>query len=199
MEAQTQPTKRCPMCGEEVLAVAIKCRHCQSMIGGPVIVQQPPPAPAYTSSPAPATKRPTFGPYTIARTAVSFWLGSLLGFAVYGFISASMLGGRVGAVAAVMGGLAAGALGVPAALFFGATMRRVKPDAPWPAALVMAGVLTALAFFPMRIFTDAVLGDRGYVQEPAVFVVLAAVAMFGGAVAATLRGRQPAKAALGAD
>lgn len=30
-EASTQ-TKRCPMCGEEVLAVAIKCKHCGARI-----------------------------------------------------------------------------------------------------------------------------------------------------------------------
>ena len=29
----SEATKRCPMCGEEILAVAIKCKHCQSMIG----------------------------------------------------------------------------------------------------------------------------------------------------------------------
>jgi len=43
--ATTEPTKRCPYCGEEILAVAVKCKHCGSMLTTPPpLAPQPPPA-----------------------------------------------------------------------------------------------------------------------------------------------------------
>ena len=27
-------TKNCPFCGEQILAIAVKCKHCQSMLDG---------------------------------------------------------------------------------------------------------------------------------------------------------------------
>lgn len=45
-----QATKNCPYCGEEILAVAIKCKHCQSMLNN---VPAPPTTPlAETPKPA---------------------------------------------------------------------------------------------------------------------------------------------------
>ena len=32
MNDQTKATKACPFCGEEILAVAIKCKHCSEML-----------------------------------------------------------------------------------------------------------------------------------------------------------------------
>lgn len=33
--AQVPNTKPCPMCGETIMAVALKCKHCGSMLGEP--------------------------------------------------------------------------------------------------------------------------------------------------------------------
>ncbi|MDH7578390.1 MAG: RDD family protein [Bacillota bacterium] len=58
--------KECPYCGEQILAKAIKCKHCQSMLDTPAPVSAPAPqaAPAAdvpAPSPAPAASSPPPG------------------------------------------------------------------------------------------------------------------------------------------
>jgi len=39
-----EATKKCPFCGEEILAVAIKCKFCQSMLNANPVAASPAPA-----------------------------------------------------------------------------------------------------------------------------------------------------------
>jgi hypothetical protein len=54
-------TKACPYCGEEILAVAIKCKHCQSMLSESQADR--------TASPQPSAGRPTL--LTVAAVATT--------------------------------------------------------------------------------------------------------------------------------
>src|SRR6266545_3773344 len=70
----SEMTKRCPYCGEEILAVARKCKHCASMVEGF--------APS-TLDPAPATKPPAdYGVALLVIPVVStmlilFWVSGM--------------------------------------------------------------------------------------------------------------------------
>jgi hypothetical protein len=47
-DTQQEPTKRCPLCGEQILVIAIKCKHCGSMLS-----QVEPSSASTPSQPAP--------------------------------------------------------------------------------------------------------------------------------------------------
>ena len=55
----SEETKKCPFCGEEILAMAIKCKHCQSMLNGKNVRDMAPAsgAPIQTISPASGTTK----------------------------------------------------------------------------------------------------------------------------------------------
>jgi hypothetical protein len=69
-----EPTKRCPYCAEEILAAAIKCKHCGSNLSKPDV----PPAPTSAPTPLSSWKRPlgaTESIVGIIGTAIFFmWL-----------------------------------------------------------------------------------------------------------------------------
>jgi hypothetical protein len=138
--------------------------------------------------------------FSFARSAAGFWVASLAGFLTFGYVIARLMlegmaeglphAGREAASAAlVLGLLGALALGAPAALLFGGVMRRVRRGGAWPTALVTGGLLSAVAYLPLRSFAEALLSDWGYVREPALFVTIAAGSMMAGAVVGALVGR----------
>ena len=136
-------------------------------------------------------------PFRFGRGALGFWVASLAGFVAYGYLVAELAqagmgdGSRAEAAetALVLGGVGAVVLGVPAALLFGAVMRRVRRGAEWPAALATGLVLSAAVYLPLRLFAAVVAAEWGPARGPATFCVASAAAMMAGAIAGTLAAR----------
>lgn len=146
-------------------------------------------------------------PFRFARGALGFWIASLVGFVAYGYLVAEIVQAGMGdgspaeaaQTALVLGAAGAVALGTPAALLFGAVMRRVRRGAEWPAALATGVALSAAVYLPLKAFAAVVASDWGYVRQPAAFCVAAAGAMMAGAVFGTLAARPAPKLAAAAS
>jgi uncharacterized membrane protein YvbJ len=78
MSGQTpQQMKICPFCGEEILAVAIKCKHCQSMLNG----QEPTKVAVTGRDPFAEYHTPIQGKKSGNVTIIG-WIGILLGLLI---------------------------------------------------------------------------------------------------------------------
>jgi hypothetical protein len=137
--------------------------------------------------------------FGFGRSALGFWVASLVGFVSYGYLVAglAMSGmedgpGRLGEAttpALVLGLVGALTLGAPAALLFGGVMWRVRRGAGWFAALSTGVVLSAVLYLPFRSLAAAIVADWGYTRQPVIFLVASAAAMMAGAVTGALVGR----------
>lgn len=85
----SEPTKNCPFCGEQILQVAIKCKHCQSLLGA---------TPVATAVPKPSTARSfpdldVLGePLRWVAGTLWFWLGTLPPLVVMHFVAPESAG-----------------------------------------------------------------------------------------------------------
>jgi hypothetical protein len=125
---------------------------------------------------------------TTIRRAAAFWSASLFGFAAWGALAARLAAGALGEgsaaegveTALVLGVVAAIVVGGPAALLFAVVMRSAA--ASWRTAIRTGLALAVVVALPLRAVAAALPGDDA-AGGPAYFVVLAALAMFAGAVA----------------
>ncbi|HVI73703.1 MAG TPA: hypothetical protein VM683_01850 [Anaeromyxobacteraceae bacterium] len=159
---------------------------------------------AHSSHSAPGTDTVLAGfvhpaPFSIGRSAAGFWLASLAGFVVHGWILARSSAGAWAEAGAIPGeGEAIGAalalgllegvvVGAPAALLFAAAMRRTRGRA-WPTALAVGGVLAVALALVLASWARAAV-DLGWARVTGVHLAVAIATVAAGAAAGTLGGR----------
>jgi len=89
LATQARATKRCPKCGEDILAVAVKCKHCKSDIAadvtgtGPVAVVRGTPSPPLSADPVAATSTTAVLPQLSAGAIIAL---SIVTLGIYGLV-----------------------------------------------------------------------------------------------------------------
>lgn len=177
MEQAGEETKRCPFCGEAILAIAVKCKHCNSILNA----SYPPPPPVVMSPPPPTSDGTGIVLALIPWIGVAlcwFWVGEsplltassnlttlgaiiVIGTAITAAIDASAL--QFG----VKGGRAADGFG-PVGTFIGVALlwivfypihmtSRTRAGAPNRTAIAVVG---ALAFVGSLILVAMMIDDK---------------------------------------
>jgi hypothetical protein len=141
MEMKRQ-TRSCPFCGEEILAVAIKCKHCGSALSE----GSSPPSPDLPSSAAATAPAEMQAPPPVRFVPALLWfvVGSLPGFALQALfqIGANRTGVAGGLTTLAPNRLLDGVvkltlamvalLGLPAAAGCALVLRRIRTGHGWP-------------------------------------------------------------------
>jgi hypothetical protein len=174
---QAEPTKRCPYCGEQILAVAIKCKHCGSMLN-----QQ---ASAQTTHQSPERVEGTLW----------FVVGAFPGCVLFGLLFIAGLFHYRGGLSSLSFGLTmekmvvlvpifALVFGLPAGLSFVSAMRKSAGSGNF---FVIGGVVTVALALAFGLILEVFLG--GETQNYTWLVIFAAITVFGGAALANTKGR----------
>jgi hypothetical protein len=140
-------------------------------------------------------------PFSLGWSAAGFWLASLAGFVLHGWILArSAASGWAEPGVAPSAGEAFGAalelglleglvLGAPAALLFAAIMRRSRSRAS--AALALSGAMSLGLAAVLASWARAAL-DFGWARLPAVHLAVAIATVAAGSIAGAISGRRSA-------
>jgi len=200
MEMKRQ-TKSCPLCGEDILAVAVKCKHCGSTLSEGSSTPSPVlPSSAVVAPPGEMQAPP---PVRFVPGVLWFVVGSLPGFATQALFQiganrTGMAGGLTTlAPSRFLDGMVkltlamAALLGLPAAAGCALVLRRTRTGRGWPIAVAVMGAFTLVFGIAFSFLIDSSLSSHGAgLRNSAPFFMIGALTAAGGVALANGKGRR---------